>query len=365
VTDSPGPGTSRVREEGAAERELTPAAVQALLAGRYPAARVWSVEALDETQGSASRLRLQLAYEDGHDAGLPERMFLKRNLAKFGFPDEMYATEVFFYRDLLPELDIEAPAVYGLAFDQEHLRFRILMEDLSVRPGAHLGIATTPETPESVASVLATLARLHARYWRSERLERDLNWLQTPRASATVQFWQKIGPRLVARHVRSGHRADIVAGTPWREEERLWLAFDRLADVNGSGPRTVLHGDVHAGNVYYNDGGPGGLIDWQLMLQGSWALDVGYLIVTALDPAERARSERELLSGYLDQLRTLGVDPPSFDDAWARYRQNVIWSVMMWLITPDGVHTDEVQDTNLANSCLAGDQLDTLAQLGV
>ena len=122
---------------------------------------------------------------------------------------------------------------------------------------------------------------------------------------------------------------------------------------------------MHAGNVYYLDGAPGGLLDWQLMLQGSWALDVGYLLQTALDPDVRAAHERDLLAEYLDDLGRLGVTPPPFDDAWSRYRQQPIWGVIMWLITPNGVHTDEVQQLSLARSLRAGDHLDTLAALGV
>jgi hypothetical protein len=121
---------------------------------------------------------------------------------------------------------------------------------------------------------------------------------------------------------------------------------------------------VHAGNVYYVEGAAGGLLDWQLMLQGCWALDVCYLIVTALDPADRHRHEGPLLRGYLAELARLGVQPPGFDDAWRRYRQNVLWGIMMWLITPDGVHTNEVQDLSLLRCLEAGRDLDTMGALG-
>ncbi|WP_375483013.1 hypothetical protein [uncultured Mycobacterium sp.] len=66
---------------------------------------VAAVEVLDETCGSANRLRLRLRY--GEETGLPERMFLKRNLADFAFPAEMYSTEVRIYRDVLPYTKIE------------------------------------------------------------------------------------------------------------------------------------------------------------------------------------------------------------------------------------------------------------------
>jgi hypothetical protein len=345
-------------------RDLDAARVGRLLAVDRPGVVVTEVVPADETQGSASRLRLDVEYAPGHDGGLPRRLFLKRNLATFAFPVEMYSTEVRFYRDLLPELAIEHPAVYAIDHEDGAVEFSILMEDLALRPSARLGIATEPATVADVRGLLTTLARLHAPFWDSPRLDRDLRWLDRPDDSVTVRFWQQIGPRLVRRHLETGHRAELVDPARW-PQDRMWAAFARLQSANATGPRTVLHGDVHAGNVYYLDGAPGGLVDWQLMLQGSWALDVGYLLQTALEPDARAAHERDLLAGYLDDLGRLGVAPPSFADAWARYRQQPIWGVLMWLITPNGVHADEVQDLSLARCLAAGEHLDTLAALGV
>ncbi|GAC1637254.1 MAG: hypothetical protein NVS4B6_06500 [Mycobacterium sp.] len=118
--------------------------------------------------------------------------------------------------------------------------------------------------------------------------------------------------------------------------------------------------------MFYVDGHRGGLLDWQLALRGNWALDVGYILSTALTPEQRATHERDLLTGYLDRLSALGVaDAPSFDEAWHRYRQSVLYGIAMWLITPGGVHSEEVQAENLRRCLAAGEDLDTLAALGV
>ncbi len=120
---------------------------------------------------------------------------------------------------------------------------------------------------------------------------------------------------------------------------------------------------MHASNVYYVAGGSGGLLDWQLALRGCWALDVAYLMSTVLTPAQRAAHERDLLGAYLDRLRALGVEPPAFDEAWLRYRQNILYGVVMWLITPDGVHTDEAQACFLERCLTAAEELETMAAL--
>ena len=36
----------------------------------------------------------------------------------------------------------------------------------------------------------------------------------------------------------------------------------------------------------------------------------------------------------------------------------------MWLVTPQGVHTDEVQDVSLERCLVAAEQLEALATLG-
>jgi aminoglycoside phosphotransferase (APT) family kinase protein len=149
-------------------------------------------------------------------------------------------------------------------------------------------------------------------------------------------------------------------------EDRIWSAFSALVTALDTGPPTLLHGDVHAGNVFYADGGTrGGLLDWQLSLRGNWSLDVGYILQTALTPEQRAGHERELLRGYLARLNALGVpDAPTFDEAWLRFRQSALYGIAMWLITPGGVHSDGAQAENLRRCLAAGDELETLAALG-
>lgn len=330
---------------------------------RHPDVEVAAVQVLTEHEGSASRLRLALQYAPGKDAGLPPTMFLKRNLAAFNFPGEMYSTEVGIYRDVLDGVDIERPAVYAIETGADDLHFTILMEDLGERPGARLGIVTQPTTIDEVAGLLDTIATLHATFWASPRLDSELTWLQPPLQNTSMAFWRQHGPRLARRHMEKGHRAALVDRAVWTDD-RLWNGFDRFLVDLDSGPHTLLHGDVHAGNVYYVNGTGGGLIDWQLALRGNWGVDVTYLLTTALDPVQQAAHEADLLRHYLDRLAAHGVTPPDFDTAWLTYRRHVIYGVAMWLITPDGVHTDEAQLGYLARCLEAADRLGTLEALG-
>jgi hypothetical protein len=334
-----------------------------LLRVRHAGVDVTGVDVLGESEGSASRLRLALRYAPGTARGLPPTMFLKRNLARFNFPGEMYSTEVRMYRDVIDQVSFERPVVYAIDSTDDDLTFTILMEDLGNRHGARLGIVTEPVTVDEVSGLLETIAALHAEFWQSTHLDNELSWLEAPQHHAAMRFWRQHGPRLARRHLERGHRAALVDRRVWTDEA-LWSGFDRFVEVLGDGPHTLLHGDVHAGNVYYVTGGPGGLLDWQLALRGCWALDVTYLLTTALDPLQRAASERDLIDHYRGCLAARGVTPPTADEAWLGYRRHAIYGVAMWLITPEGVHTDDAQRGYLTRCLDAAERLGTLDALG-
>jgi hypothetical protein len=96
------------------------------------------------------------------------------------------------------------------------------------------------------------------------------------------------------------------------------------------------------------------------VVRGCWALDVGYLLTSALSIDDRRANERALLDDYLARLRALGVEAPGGDEAWRRYRQNALYGLMMWLLTPDGVHVDDAQMEYLRRHIAAAEDLETL-----
>lgn len=150
-----------------------------------------------------------------------------------------------------------------------------------------------------------------------------------------------------------------------RSVDELWGALWRAQELLDAGPRTVLHGDPHIANTYLLPNGDAGLLDWQLMVRGRWAHDVTYILVTALGTEERRRSERELLSFYLDALRENGVGgAPALDDAWETYRRAIAWGLVIgWLITPPENYGEEITAANIRRLVDAALDLDTFALL--
>jgi aminoglycoside phosphotransferase (APT) family kinase protein len=94
----------------------------------------------------------------------------------------------------------------------------------------------------------------------------------------------------------------------------------------------LLHGDSHAGNIFFEAGSPG-LFDWQLAQRGSWAIDVSYHIASVLETADRRRHEEELLEGYLDSREALGDPVCDREHAVDAYRRHLAYGMFLWSMT--------------------------------
>jgi aminoglycoside phosphotransferase (APT) family kinase protein len=350
--------------------DLTPELLTSLLADRRPEVLVERVHVMETSRcgdgfaSTADRVILGLDYAPGCDSGLPSRLLLKTMLVRSHIPDSMYSNEVRFYRDIRPELAIEAPRAFASVFDEETGQFAVIMEDLALR-SARFPNATTPITLAEITGLVDTLAALHARYWASPRFERDLSWLPTPRSGGMHEIFKTIGLELVRHQVeKNDFKAELIQPLN-RSVDQLWEALWKVQDILDSEPSALLHGDPHIGNTYLLRDGNGGLLDWQLMVKGKWAHDLTYLLVTALDPEDPREHERGLIAAYLDGLRRRGVErPPSENEAWKLYRQAVVWGLVIgWLITPPRNYGRAITAANLSRLVTAAQDLETFRAL--
>jgi aminoglycoside phosphotransferase (APT) family kinase protein len=279
-----------------------------------PGARARAVEVVDAHSGTTGRARLRVTWESGD---LPRDVFAKlaptdpmqRAMA---VETGMGAREARFYREVARDVPVRVPRPLWSRWTDDRRAYIMLLEDLGssgctfpkIESGADLAVAR---------SVMQGFARLHAAYWESPRFTADLAWIEPP-------MYSELGPELVRMGV-----AQFGADQPDAFHDMAEVYTEHgaaVAKVLETGPRTLLHGDGHLGNMFL-DRGTVGFLDWACVSRGPGLRDVAYFMCNSLDTEFRRAQQHALLRHYLDVLTDAGAPAPSFDDAWRAYRRFV------------------------------------------
>lgn len=330
--------------------------IDAATMGRIIRRQVDAVRPLDGTTGTTDRARLSLVGD-----GLPESVFVKSAATApatrlFGGLARLGEVEVGFYRDLRPALGLDVPTAHGAVFGRGTGRFALVLEDLALR-GAEFTDTLTPFTLDQVAGALSTLAALHgATHARGTYLA----WLGTNAGDPLLPLvTAAMGPlvRRVARHDESTVPPSAV---------RLLRSYRRWAHLLDQGPRCVLHGDPHPGNVYLYDGRVG-LLDWQAVRLGNPQRDATYFLVLALPGDVRRRHERDLLDHYRAELAGAGGPVRTADETWHEHRRMAAYAYLATVFTfgLGGLQGADVADVGLRRAAEAIADLDTARILAV
>jgi hypothetical protein len=281
--------------------------------------RVVGVEQAGSTRTLAEKVRFTVTFERPDGERRTKAYCVKGHFD--GGPDTL-ATETRFYQELRPVLDIRAPRAHYVGIDERDQRSLVIMDDVAADGGRFLS-AHTPYSLATCRDSLDQLARLHAATWADARWEVD--WL-APRLAAMRRMY---ATERLQQMLDDGRCPDGLPGE-LRDAATLAAAMDKAAAV----PATcVVHGDPHSGNVYLDAGGRAAWLDWQVTQRGHWSTDVSYHIATVLDVEDRRAHEADLLRHYLETLRTLGVTPPPWDEAWRSYTLGFVHGWFMWVIT--------------------------------
>jgi len=230
--------------------------------------------------------------------------------------------EADFYDKLAPKLSIRRPDCVATVNDRAFAI--VIMRDL-IAQGARFCTALEPFTAEQAAASLDQLARLHI----GRGLLDETAWVR-PRVAELAKAAYVPVPML--QEMLTGPRGE---GLPprTRDAELLVNALKTLAESDAARRQYLIHGDSHAGNIYQTGDGPG-LIDWQLLQRGGWALDVAYHIAAVLPVEAAEREERNLLRHYLETMRRFGnAVAESDDEAWHAYRASLVYGYYLWAIT--------------------------------
>jgi aminoglycoside phosphotransferase (APT) family kinase protein len=306
---------------------LDPAWLTGALAPVTGGARITAVETVEVLRTMATKVRFTAAFEGAKDGA--EAFCLKAFLDvdegnAAGVPVTM--KEADFYTQLAPTLPVRVPTCVSAPVDREAQRGVVIMRDL-VAEGAYFCSALEAFDRDQAAASLEQLAQLHVSHATPESFE-GLPWITRQLALfATREFISAD----VLQQMMDGPRGE---GLPARTRDTALLrkGLRALSDKDAERPHVLVHGDCHAGNIFRTPQGPG-LIDWQTLQRGGWALDVAYHISAVLSVEIAEREERALVNHYLDTVRRLGGVAPDAEEAWLQYRTSVVYGFYLWAIT--------------------------------
>jgi Ser/Thr protein kinase RdoA (MazF antagonist) len=194
-----------------------------------------------------------------------------------------------------------------------------------IAAGVHFYDAREPLTVSQTEETLDQLARLHA---HPELLEGQ-SWIPCRLDEILVKpypTWEK-----TQELMHDERRGDLPDRT--LDAGMLKKAMARLAELNRDLPQTILHGDVHPGNIYRTAKNEMAFTDWQLIQHGHWSLDVAYHINSVLPIEVAEKEERQLLDSYLDAVQRHGGTVPDSKLAWDQYRRAPAYGFYHWAIT--------------------------------
>lgn len=343
----------------------------AVLCAGHPGAHVLSFSCPGGSVGTSTRTSLRVEYnEAGRSAGLPTELFTKTSAAfsqrmLLGGADVLRGETHFFLR-FRPPVKMEAPLGYWGGVDDASWRSMIMLEDIAATKGAEFVEPTTALTREQVEDVLRNMAAYHGTWWESP----ELTVLKTP-----TDHYNNLANMLdfEARCAVGMERAkSVIPAGLYGQADRMWKGTEKGLEIcTDVLPRTLLHGDSHAGQTYLTSDGRMGLTDWQAVMQGGWSYDVAYFVGSACEPEDRRAWEKELIELYLEELAAAGGKAPDFDEAFLRYRQSLFYPYSAWAFTigrawyQPKMQPDEISLAIIKRLSTAIDDLDCFEAVGV
>jgi aminoglycoside phosphotransferase (APT) family kinase protein len=331
------------------------------LSGRFPEASVAGVRTLSEDRGTTARRRVAVEYTRGDAAsGAPASVFVKVRPPRlteqlFGRLFNLGATEVSFYRDARPVLPIRAPDCYAAQLGKGG-EFAIMLEDLD-RDGVELATIADEVSLSRAEAVVDALAALHATFWGEPRFA----WLRTGAANPNSAVERFICAR--AHRPTLARFSHLLPERLRERAHRIHAERRALERYWADAPSTLVHGDAHVGNMFFEHG-EAGLFDWQVTQHHQGIRDVAYFMVLSLETELRRVHERDLIRHYQERLLSLGVPTieASFDRLWEHYRSFSLYAYIATSVTAtmSDLQPAHIAELGLRRAAVAVDDLDAL-----
>ena len=298
--------------------EFTAEWFSSVLQEQFPGARVSGFSRNAERVGTSASCRFELSYADrGRNGDAPDVVFVKG-----GFDENqlkrywvVLQQEAQFFNALAADVPMNIPRHYFAGIDDEKQGLTML-EDLVSR-GVTFGF-WGKLTPDQVSALLEQFAAMHGKFWKSEKLARlATGWEKPQRDFLKYLVRDKHWEELTGRD----YGARLVDAVP--EPQLIRDALDKMWALNDAAPHTLVHGDAHGGNMFFEADGKPGILDFQLCFSGTPMHDVSWLIVSGLSIEDRRAHERKLLEDYAEAARAHGVELPDADGLWLAHRQQM------------------------------------------
>jgi thiamine kinase-like enzyme len=319
--------------------------VEAALQAAHPGAKVEALSRAGGHSGTTTRERFDVA---APGTGV-DSLFVK--ITPVGWPQRIFGhamrlgeMEVRFYQELAGDVPVRVPRVFAARATSGHERFVLLLEDVAQGGARFVELGDQAGEAEARAVVTA-LASLHAAFWQSPRFETDLAWVRClERRGAELPIERFLTAQMVTRAVRR-----YGASMPPVFERAAILVRDHRDALEArwsAGPRTLVHGDCHIGNLFFEGDGVG-FLDWQVLARAPGLRDVGYFLSNSVPSEVAQKHEADLVAHYCAELRAAGVDAPSAEEAWTQYRAFALYG---WLAAAFTVGAGGMQDERNATA---------------
>lgn len=321
-------------------------------------APVRAARVADASAGTTGRAVIDIESEPG--ALLPPRLFVKLpptdpGQQAFVQSSGMGRREVLFYKELSAEVPVRVPRCFYADTDDAGTEYIMLLEHLE-DSGCTFRNASTRYSHDYLREVLSEFARLHGAYWNTPRFNGDLSWLTPP-----VQH--DIALKLIGSALEQ--YADRMPDV-FRQMGELYLSeADAIHRLWQRGDATVIHGDAHDGNLFYDKSRPG-FLDWAIVSRAPALRDVSYFLAGTLRPGEHLDLGRDMLAFYREQLLAADAPAPPAGELWQQYQWHAayVWmGAAVTLAMGDAWQPVNYLIKGLENLHAALDSLDTVAAI--
>lgn len=340
--------------------EVTPDWLEEALGIRFPGVRIAGAQRDAERAGTSTSARFTINWaDDGGHQDLPASVYVKG-----GFDPVMrrrvwaaLIQEARFYAELAPDAPVKLPTVYYAGVDEDARQGVLILEDMTLRK-VRFGHATDYVSPDLAAAIVEGQAKLHARFWNDPRLPAYRPWADPQRTYLRYLYrpkhWEEVQGRSYGDLLRQ------VLPSP--EQSVAWL--ERMWALDDARVPTLLHGDCHGGNLFFEADGSPGFLDWQCTFPGAPGHDHAELLLSSLTIEDRRAHDRALIGHYREVLVASGVkDAPSLDSLFLSYRQNIMHMMASSVMNPYDMQTQEVTDTTATRSLQAAIDHDMVGAL--